>query len=47
VAAGLLDEDSAGTGTSIRPDTVRAYAAEAGLGRVECCRSSIRMVRYS
>jgi SAM-dependent methyltransferase len=35
LAVGLLDEDSAGTGTVIRPDTVRAYAAEAGLGRVE------------
>jgi SAM-dependent methyltransferase len=32
---GLLDEDSAGTGTVIRPGTVRAYAAEAGFGGVE------------
>lgn len=32
---GLLDADSAGTGTVIRPDTVRAYAHEAGFGRVE------------
>jgi SAM-dependent methyltransferase len=32
---GMLDEDSAGTGTVIRPDTVRAYAAEAGFGRVD------------
>jgi hypothetical protein len=28
-------EDSTGTGTVIRPDTVRAYAAAAGLDRVE------------
>jgi len=32
---GLLDDDSAGTGTVIRPDTVRAYAAEAGFGRTD------------
>jgi 2-polyprenyl-3-methyl-5-hydroxy-6-metoxy-1,4-benzoquinol methylase len=32
---GMLDKDSAGTGTVIRPDTVRAYAAEAGFARVE------------
>jgi SAM-dependent methyltransferase len=30
-----LDEDSAATGTVIRPDTVRAYATEAGFGRVD------------
>jgi hypothetical protein len=35
LAVGNLDEDSAGTGTVIRPDTVRAYAAEAGFGRVD------------
>jgi SAM-dependent methyltransferase len=35
LAVGLLDEDSAGTGTVMRPDTVRAYAAEAGFGRVD------------
>jgi hypothetical protein len=35
LAVGMLDEDSAGTGTAIRPETVRAYAAEAGFGRVE------------
>jgi len=35
LAVGLLDENSAGTGTVMRPDTVRAYAAEAGFGRVE------------
>jgi SAM-dependent methyltransferase len=35
LAVGLLDEDSAGTGTIMRPDTVRAYAAEAGYGGVE------------
>jgi SAM-dependent methyltransferase len=32
---GLLDEDSVGTGTVIRPGTVSAYAAEAGFGGVE------------
>lgn len=32
---GRMDPDSAGTGTAIRPDTVRAYAAEAGFARVE------------
>jgi hypothetical protein len=31
----MLEPDSAGTGTVIRPDTVRAYAAEAGFGDVE------------
>jgi SAM-dependent methyltransferase len=35
LAVGLLDKDSAGTGTVLRPDTVRAYAAEAGFGGVE------------
>jgi SAM-dependent methyltransferase len=35
LAVGLLDEDSAGTGTVMRPETVRAYAGEAGFGRVE------------
>ena len=35
LAVGMLDEDSAGTGTVIRPDTVRAYATEAGFGQVE------------
>jgi SAM-dependent methyltransferase len=30
-----LDEDSAATGTVIRSDTVRAYATEAGFGRVD------------
>lgn len=35
LAVGLLDEDSAGTGTVIRPDTVRAYATEAGFDRVD------------
>jgi 2-polyprenyl-3-methyl-5-hydroxy-6-metoxy-1,4-benzoquinol methylase len=34
LAVGMLDEDSAGTGTVIRPETVHAYAAEAGFGRV-------------
>ena len=35
LAVGMMDDDSAGTGTVIRPDTVRAYAAEAGFARVE------------
>ena len=35
LAVGLLEDDSAGTGTVIRPETVRAYAAEAGFGQVE------------
>jgi hypothetical protein len=35
LAVGSLDPDSAGTGTVMRPDTVRAYAAEAGFSRVE------------
>jgi 2-polyprenyl-3-methyl-5-hydroxy-6-metoxy-1,4-benzoquinol methylase len=35
LTVGMLDPDSAGTGTVIRPDTVRAYAAEAGFGVVE------------
>jgi SAM-dependent methyltransferase len=35
LAVGLLDDDSAGTGTVIRPDTVRDYATEAGFGRVD------------
>jgi len=32
---GMTHADSAGTGTVIRPDTVRAYAAEAGFTRVD------------
>ena len=32
---GMLDPDSAGTGTVIRADTVRTYAAEAGFGGVD------------
>jgi SAM-dependent methyltransferase len=35
LAVGLLDERSAGTGTVIRPDTVRGYATEAGFSRVD------------
>ncbi|MGH9155212.1 MAG: class I SAM-dependent methyltransferase [Acidimicrobiales bacterium] len=35
LAVGMLEDDSAGTGTVIRPDTVRRYAAEAGFGRVD------------
>jgi 2-polyprenyl-3-methyl-5-hydroxy-6-metoxy-1,4-benzoquinol methylase len=33
LAVGMMDASSAGTGTVIRPDTVRAYAAEAGFAR--------------
>ena len=35
LAVGLLDDGSAGTGTVIRPDTVRAYATDAGFSRVD------------
>jgi SAM-dependent methyltransferase len=35
LAVGLLHDDSAGTGTVIRPDTVRGDAAEAGFDRVD------------
>jgi SAM-dependent methyltransferase len=35
LAVGLLDDDSAGTGTVMRPDTVRAYASDAGFDRVD------------
>lgn len=35
LAVGMLDDDSAGTGTVIRPDSVRAYATEAGFTQVE------------
>jgi SAM-dependent methyltransferase len=35
LAVGMLDHDSAGTGAVIRTDTVRAYAIEAGFGRVD------------
>jgi SAM-dependent methyltransferase len=35
LAVASLDPDSAATGTVIRPDTLRAYAAEAGFGRVD------------
>jgi Methyltransferase domain len=35
LAVGMMDADSAGTGTVIRPDTVRAYASEAGFARVD------------
>jgi 2-polyprenyl-3-methyl-5-hydroxy-6-metoxy-1,4-benzoquinol methylase len=35
LAVGLLDDDSAGTGTIIRPDTVRAYANDAGFSQVD------------
>jgi hypothetical protein len=31
----MLHDDAAGTGTVIRPDTVRAYANEAGFARVD------------
>ncbi|MGH2694015.1 MAG: SAM-dependent methyltransferase [Actinomycetota bacterium] len=32
---GLIDKDSAGTGTVMRPDTLRTYATEAGFGRAD------------
>jgi SAM-dependent methyltransferase len=35
LTVGLLDEDSAGTGTAIRADTVRQYAAAAGFTSVD------------
>jgi SAM-dependent methyltransferase len=35
LAVGSLDPDSAGTGTVMRPDTVRAYAAQAGFARID------------
>jgi 2-polyprenyl-3-methyl-5-hydroxy-6-metoxy-1,4-benzoquinol methylase len=35
LAVGNLDADSAATGTVIRPDTVRAYATEAGFERID------------
>jgi SAM-dependent methyltransferase len=35
LAVGTMHADSAGTGTVIRPDTVRAYATEAGFSRVD------------
>jgi SAM-dependent methyltransferase len=35
LAVGMTHADSAGTGTVIRPDTVRAYATKAGFGDVE------------
>lgn len=35
LAVGMLDDDSAGTGTVIRPDTVRRYSAAAGFSRVD------------
>jgi SAM-dependent methyltransferase len=35
LSVGMLDEDSAGTGTVMRPDTVRAYAGKAGFEQVD------------
>lgn len=35
LAVGLLDPDSAGTGTMLRPDTLRRYAADAGFTLVD------------
>jgi hypothetical protein len=32
---GMAEQPSAGTGTMMRPDVLRAYAAEAGFGSVE------------
>jgi hypothetical protein len=34
LTVGHLDEDSVGTGTVMRPETVRAYANQAGFGEV-------------
>ena len=31
----MLDEDSAGTGTVIRPAMLRSYATEAGFSRID------------
>jgi hypothetical protein len=33
--AGMSEQPSAGTGTVMRPDTLRGYAAEAGFSKVE------------
>ena len=35
LTVGMLDEDSAGTGTAIRADTVRAYADAAGFTGID------------
>ena len=35
LTVGLLEEDSAGTGTVMRPDKVRAYASRADFSKVE------------
>jgi SAM-dependent methyltransferase len=35
LTVGMLDDDSAGTGTAIRADTVRAYASAAGFTRAD------------
>jgi 2-polyprenyl-3-methyl-5-hydroxy-6-metoxy-1,4-benzoquinol methylase len=35
LASGMIDPDSAATGTVLRPDTLRAYATEAGFSKVE------------
>ena len=35
LTVGMLDHDSAGTGTVLRAETVRAYATDAGFGRVD------------
>jgi hypothetical protein len=35
LAVGNLDDDSAATGTVIRPGTVRAYATDAGFDRID------------
>ncbi len=35
LATGMLEQPSAATGTVLRPDAVRAYAADAGFSRVE------------
>ncbi len=35
LAVGMMDEDSAGTGTVLRPDTLARYGTQAGFGRVD------------
>jgi hypothetical protein len=35
LAVGMLDVDSAGTGTVLRADTVRTYSTSAGFARVD------------
>ena len=44
--AGLADTPSAGTGTVMRADTLRRYAAEAGFGSVEVLPIENDMFRF-